>query len=92
MKHTTITNMSRVGSVHVRDASVLVSTGTAIGKLNSEVGDAVRLELRTVGSARSRVKTFRMSTAVPHSLRWLAVVTGDRKLVSMVAELLEDSQ
>lgn len=92
MKHTTITNLSKVGSVFSGSMSVLVSTGTTIGTLNSETGDAVRLELRHCGSEHPRIKTFRMDTAVSHSLRWLAVVTGDRSLVALVAELLEDSQ
>lgn len=92
MKHSTITSLTELGSVSCRDSVVVVKVGTAENRVSHAKGDAVRLELTTVKDGKTKIKTFRMGTAVPHSLRWLSVVTGDRKLVGLVAELLEDDR
>ena len=89
MKHTTVTSLAELGSVHGRDATVVVKVGVATNSLTKRSGEAIRLELTRDKDNKPKVKTFRMDTALPHSLRWLATVTGDRKLVGLVAELLE---
>jgi len=90
MKHSTVTKLTKLGSVHGRDSVVVVKVGVANNHVTHEDGEAIRLELTRDNDNKTKVKTFRMDTAVPHSLRWLSIVTGDQKLVALVAELLED--